>query len=83
MAESSKLSSRFAQVLYDVFFKSSILWSRLRIKKSYRFLPFFKYRIESLCYKVISCIEWTWCTVMSQGGHYKVGITEIRGLDKA
>jgi hypothetical protein len=39
MAESSKLSSRFAQVLYDVFFKSSILWSRLRIKKSYGFLP--------------------------------------------
>lgn len=56
MAESSKLSSRFAQVLYDAFFKSSILWSRLRIKKSYGFLPFSKFRIESLCYKVITCI---------------------------
>lgn len=56
MAESSKLSSRFAQVLYDVFFKSSILWSRLRIKKSYGFLPFSKFRIEYLCYKLISCI---------------------------
>jgi hypothetical protein len=56
MAESSKLSSRFAQVLYDVFFKSSILCSRLRIKKSYGFLPFSKFRIEYLCYKLISCI---------------------------
>jgi hypothetical protein len=53
MAESSKPSSRFAQVLYDVSF---ILCSRLRIKKSYGFLPFSKLRIESLCYKVISCI---------------------------